>query len=317
MKPIFTGQHPRRRVFAIIGVVLLAAVALGFSAIVLTQDRWQRPQDATINADLDSEAPVETITPETEPLPDAVQEAESEPPAAPPQRLIAITEDGTVVRASVGACPEPAGIVEASFDGGAEWQPSGVEQFGTIRVLGLSASTASTVRLLATNVECQPQALRSFVGGTSWQPADDELATSWYLDLANPTLAHTPIGESELSCSAVSLVGAGERGVALCEDHSLLLSEDQGANWSSPVAVPGSAAVGASEAGFIVASVAEPDCAGVRTRTLREGIVGDPGACVEAVGSDGAISVALRGETAYLWAGDTWLRSEDAGANWQ
>ncbi|MFT4231195.1 MAG: hypothetical protein QM606_00245 [Leucobacter sp.] len=230
--------------------------------------------------------------------------------------MLAVSPGGSLIRAVVGSCPEPAGTVTTSSDGGATWEPSPIESFGVTRVLGLSADEGGLTHMVALNADCAPQAVRSFVSGASWQAADDDLASSWYLDPSSPSTAHSPSGDIELPCAALSLSAAGESAVVLCPDRTVSVTGDQGLNWSDAVAVPGAAAVGLSDGGAVIASANETECAGVRTRTLTGGVLSEPGACAETAVADGEVAVAASGDDLYLWAGEAFVHSADAGATW-
>ena len=77
------------------------------------------------------------------------------------------------------------------------------------------------------------------------------------------------------------------------------------------------AAVGATPSQFVVASAAEPECAGVRTRTFDGAALGAPGGCVDVADAGGGNTAVAGSDTElYLWAGTAFLRSADAGGSW-
>ncbi len=165
------------------------------------------------------------------------------------------------------------------------------------------------------NGDCAPGVSRSFVGGTSWEP--DPGVNGWFIDPSNPLVMHAPSGVVELPCGAVGLSAESARGVVLCSDSTVLVSEDDGVSWSAPMAVPNAAAVGTTAEGYVVASIGEVECAGVRTWLLSGGALGEPGACLE-VGDAGGGQIAVAGGSTgwYLWAGNAFLRSLDQGLSW-
>ncbi|NLA65188.1 MAG: hypothetical protein GX862_04545 [Leucobacter sp.] len=215
----------------------------------------------------------------------------------------------------VGGCPDPAGSLEVSFDDGQTWQTGEAHTVDARRLLQIVATQGDLVRLAAQKAQCATEQLRSFIGGTSWQ-LEPEPSPMWMLDPADATLVHTPIGAHTLPCQAVQLASDGAQGAVLCSDGAVVTSVD-GETWSEPVAVPHGVAIGFTSEGVAVASVGEPECAGVRTRLLAGGAIGAPGACVDVAGA-GDGNTALTGDAGewYLWAGESFLRSADAGQTW-
>lgn len=299
------GGVPRILKFSVLAT--LAVAVLGLSAFALSEQ--PKVEGAGI---------VPTLpTPQPEPTPEPAQEPEVPAYVAPAvQRLLAVgVDDGHVLRATTGACPEPAGGVEVSFDHGVNWEAGVIASVDARRILQLDASDSEIVRMTSLNGDCTPGVSRSFVGGTSWEP--DPGVTGWFIDPSNPLVVHTPSGVVELPCNAVGLSAEAARGVVLCSDSTVLASEDDGANWSAPAVVPNAAAVGVTAEGYAIASVGESECAGVRTRLLSAGALGEPGACLE-VADAGSGQMAVAGHPAgwYLWAGSVFLRSTDQGISW-
>lgn len=233
------------------------------------------------------------------------------------QRFIAMgNADGHVLRGVVGACPDPAGSLEVSFNSGGDWAAGVIASVDGRRLLQVDATSGDLVRLTALGADCAPQVSRSFVGGTSWELDPDQPLT-WYLNPDNARVVHTPTGQVELPCDAVGLSSGANRAVVLCSDSTVTYSDSNGEAWSAPVAAPNAVAAGVVAEGFAVVSAGEPDCDGVRTRLLSDGVLGEPSACV-ALSDATALPTAIGGGSAgwYLWAGDAWLRSSDQGMSW-
>lgn len=301
------GQVPRALTITVVAAV--AIVALALSAFALSQKPEVEGAGTVPTSSLPTPpAPTPNPEPEQPEVPAYVA------PAA--QRLLAVgADDGHVMRAVMGTCPDPRGSLEVTLDHGASWQPGAVASVDARRILQLDASDPEIVRMTSLNGECVAGVSRSFLNGTSWEP--DPGVSGWFTDAANPWVVHTPSGVIDLPCEAVGLSAQAGRGVVLCSDSTVLTSEDNGASWTAPIAVPNAAAVGVTAEGYAVASIAEADCPGVRTRLLSGGALGGPGACV-GVGDAGGGQAAVAGGASgwYLWAGSSFLRSLDQGLNW-
>lgn len=262
-----------------------------------------------------------SVLPEPAPKPEPTEEPEPEAPAfvSPvAQRILAVSETDSdfLMRAWVGSCPDPAGALEVSVDGGASWQSGVIASVDARRLLSL-APTGDIVRFTSqAGPDCETLTARSFVAGTSWE-ADPEPPVIWFIDPANSTVVSTPAGTQTLPCEVVGLSAASTRGIALCNDATVMVSEDDGASWSSPLAVPNAVAVGTVAGGFAVASYSEADCVGTQTRAILGGVLSEPGGCIVGVGStDGTTAIAGGGSAWMLWAGDSMWFSNDAGSTW-
>lgn len=302
----------RTGLLAIVGLALLAVIAVGLTAVAFSGSRGTESDTSLITP----APPVVEETPQ-EPEPEAEPEPEPVPSAAAVQRLLVASETpGHLLRATVGECTEPAGVIEVSFNGGADWSQATTADVLSTKILQLDASMADMVRFVSLDTQCQPQLSRSFVGGLDWGP-DEEIAFVWYLDQNDSSVVHTPGGAQPLPCSGVGLSSMGERAIALCSDTSITVSRDAGVSWTAPVAVPNAAAVGITDAGYVVASANEHECVGVRLRLVSGNGVGEPGQCLAVEGASGGnVAVSSRAGEIFLWAADRFVRSADGGATW-
>lgn len=300
------------KVYALAGLALVAVVAIVLALLALTQSRNGVDTAGTVP----TLTPATTPPPEPEPTPEPEPEPLPEPPTAPvAQRLLAVSPDGTILRAWVGSCEAP-GALEVSFDGGATWVSGATDTIPATRILNIDASDPTITRLASLTPECTPQASRSFIGGTSWEP--DPGAAAWFIDPTNPWGVSSPTGSHQLPCEAVNLSTTGARAIVLCADSSATVSGDTGLSWSAPVAIPSGVAVGATSGNFAVASFGEPECpSGVRTRLFDGVSLSDPGSCVEAPGgTEGQTALAGNNSALLLWAGEALLTSTDFGVSW-
>lgn len=299
------------KVYALAGLALVAVVAIVLALLAVTQNRNGVDTAGTVP----TLTPATTLPPEPEPTPESEPEPLPEPPTAPvAQRLLSVSPDGTILRAWVGSCEAP-GALEVSFDGGTTWVSGATETIPATRIMQIDAEDPTITRLASLNAECAPQFSRSFVGGVSWEPEPD--AGAWFIDPLNTSAIHSPSGVQALPCEAVGLDSAGARAIAMCADASVTTSEDGGASWSPPVAVPYAVAVAVTPEAYAVVSGGEPDCAGVRTRTLSGGALSEPGACLSgADGRDGTVALAAAPGAWFVWVGDSLTRSIDGGLSW-
>lgn len=303
---------PRSVSLTLLGALAaLAVVAVAFAATQLNgtpPNAGELPEGSVVEP---------TAQPEPEPQePEVVEEPAFASPAA--QRILAASADpGHMLRAYVGACPDPAGSIEISFDSGATWQIGSLAGEDVSRILQFDASAPELDRAVVLNENCDVYVLRSFISGVDWDPEPVE-EPSWFVDPSDANLVQTPTGAaSQLPCNAVAFSSAASRAIVLCSDSTVTVSTDAGEQWSSPVAVPNGVSVGASSDAFLVASGAESECAGVRTRVFDGAALGEPGTCLEGEeGLNGEIAVAGGADSWFLWVGDRFARSGDQGVTW-
>lgn len=305
---------PRRVSVAML--VALAVIAVGTVGFAMVQLNGTPDNAGKVPAG--SQTPVAPEpTPEPEPEPEVIEEAPAFVSPVALRLLSASAAQGHLLRGTTGACPDVTGSIEVSFDSGASWQSGSLAGEETTRLLQFDGSAAELDRLAALNGSCESYVLRSFIGGTDWEPAPTA-ESAWFIDPNDANLVHSPTGATTtLPCSAVALASVGDRGIVLCSNSSVTTSTDAGAQWSAPVAVPNGVSVGASADQFLVASGGEAECAGVRTRTFDGAAFGAPGACVSgADGRDGQIALAGGADGWYLWVADAFVRSGDTGGSW-
>lgn len=298
---------PRWVAYSSLGV--LAVGALFVTWLAVNTSGAENPEAGTVPRASVKPLQEEPEEPAPEPAPEVA-------PAPAMQRLLAVSADaGHLLRAQVGACPEPAGGLEVSFDSGVSWESGSLVNAGATRLLQLDGAIAGTDRLVAQNTACEVVQARSFVGGADWEP--EEAGAAWYLDPVDAAVAHTPSGAQALPCQAVGFASHGSRAAALCSESAVTVSADGGASWSALAPIPNAAAVGVTPSGFIVASLGEAECVGVRTRSFDGSTLSEPGTCLDVTGAEGG-NIALAGDdnVGYLWAGDAFVRSSELGRSW-
>lgn len=303
-------DHVRRsRTLVIAGLGALAVAALTLTAAAVMSQRG--------GADSAEVAPAPTFAtpkPQTEPAPEPTAEPVS---IEAPQRILTAGEEpGHLLRAQLAPCAAGDGTIEVSFDDGATWQPALVTDMPGAAIRQLDAHDSTITRATFVDETCQPAGVRSFTGGTAWEP-DEPAVSVWALQNDNAAAAWSPQGATALPCTAVSLIGETSRAIALCSDTSVTTSADAGATWSQPITVSGANAVGVTQSGFIIASLhSDDECVGVRTSLLTGGQLEAAAGCLAGEFAPTSIAVSGSATTQYLWAGDQLFRSLDTGVSW-
>lgn len=306
-------QLPRWVSIAVVAVVaIVAAVTVVFAYLHLQSSV---PGAGTVPPGSVQEpepAPTQTPEPSEEPEP---EEPEWVVPTV--QRLLAVNEaQGHMLRAHIGSCTEP-GMIETSFDGGVTWQQGSTAAIDATKILQLDTTSVPGMdRLVALDGDCDVVYARSFIGGVDW--AENDTAVAWYVDPADSSVVVSPVGRQPLGCEIAGLAASSERAIALCTNSTILVAYDSGGTWSAPVDVPNGVAVGVGAAEFMVASSAEPDCAGVRVRLFDGSALGGQGACIEnADQAAGEIALTIGAEISHVWVGSQLYGSRDLGQNWE
>lgn len=297
------------------GLLVLALIAGGLSAAAVLQGRAaQQLGVAAAEA-----AATQSERPETPGANDpGSDEIDLAPAPATPQRvMVAGATPGHLIRATTGTCPAPAGIIEVSFDDGETWESGRAPDDSASQVLQFDASDPELSHMVSLVADsCQPRAFQSFVGGTTWEPADGTDGR-WYLDPSASQTAHTPLGPVALPCSAVELSASNTRAIVLCDDTTLTISSDSGATWSTPLSVPHAVAVGLAPSQFIYATSGSSDCPDIQLGVVSESGLGPVSTCLDATAAPGQIAIAATNDLVVVWAGDTLSRSFDDGVTWE
>lgn len=266
----------------------------------------------------EEERTVGSPTPEATEAPPAKQEVE---PLSPPdgsasagrtERLVVNADATTAWRATVGQCGSP-GTLERTVDGGQTWEPlpSDLGPVSRLRVLG-----PQSLVMIGGAEECTPTYLRSSDAGSSWTPAGEYLAGSWYLDPADPGTLAGPRGAAPAPCAAMDLAALDTSDAAvLCAGGTLTLTVDGGASWAEVPAPVTATAIGTTDAGYVLAG-SHGACgdAVAGARTGPDGTAQGEPTC--AVAGTGPLAVAGTAGALWLWAGDQVAVSTDGGQSW-
>lgn len=304
-----------------VGLVAFFAFDVGIVAYALNSTR-------TAGESSPSAAPgaMASPSPDATPSPESTASAEIAIPELPvvSTRLLSALNESIAWRAATGLCPETVASPEITSDDGLTWTAtdatgaSGIRSIQSISVGG--AATASLVGQSPT--DCSVMLVRTFVAGEDYEEFAAGLDEVWQVNPLNRQEITSPTGTFAGPCeSAFTLAPRDSLNAAvLCGDGSLALTDDAGASWTAPVATVGAVSLAASETGYLLASVADPVCLGVRIAELGADGTVVPTGCFESQlpveTLIGNVAIAEGDGAVWIWAGDAIGRSLDAGATW-
>ena len=312
------------KTWGIIAVAILAVLALVLSAMALLNSRGEAGPDSDY-----------TYTPDTVAEPDADQDNDaseddetSEEPADPEpapevsldahSRFIALGATEQVIRGEFGSCTGAPGWAEVSEDGGLTWEVSSTEIQEAMQLMGARIGTAGYAELLTLDTLCEPFLLRSYIGGYAWQYAPGEIDSRWFANPLEPDVINTPFGAAEAPCEVIQLSvseSATQVGV-LCEDSTVMTTEDDGASWSTVAESTGAVAIAVQDDRVFALNGAAESCEGLQPQTLNGGSATDLGSCLDIPSGSHEIAVSAYGNDVGVWAGDVFLWSADGGSTW-
>ena len=188
------------------------------------------------------------------------------------------------------------------------------------RILASGKDLASMVGL--SGADCSPQLVRTFVGGDDYEVYQSDLAGTWFANPATPTSLHSASGDVPAPCTIISLAPTDAKSAAvLCADETVRVSADAGATWALLSPITGAITLTAAGGGYLVAVAGNEGCAGVQLVSLTTKLAASQAGCyamaVPAESLPGNVALSSADSTLWLWAGDSVVRSADAGATWQ
>lgn len=278
-------------VSVVIVVVLILAVG-GLSWLAINRAQTPPPTEAprvtpTMGATTPTAAPT--------PTPTATVAAAT----GTDERFLAASE-GVLWRATAGTCGSVEPLLERSSDAGATWSDVTPRYLGIGQILSLSPYTTDQAQMVALmGADCTLQGMRTFTDGEFWEPNDEILASSTYLDPANPAVVVTPAGALDAPCvtPAGARAGGGTTAV-ICGSEASQTTD--AASWA-PLDQTGVLALTVAGDGQI--TTAREDAASCDGMLVAEP---DAATCVPSIPTDAPVAVTLDGQgVPWLWAGDT------------
>ncbi|MFS0712886.1 hypothetical protein ABC195_03320 [Microbacterium sp. 2P01SA-2] len=209
-----TGS-PIARALSVAGVGALALVVIALTALALQHDRSPEPAVAP------TAGPVPSFSFRSEGRPATPTPSPTVAPAAgggAADRFLARSSEGTLWRATAGACDGDEPVVERSDDGGTTWTDVTPRSRGIEQVRALSGLSGTEAELVADLAGCAPQLLRTFTQGRFWDPYPDLLTRATYPSGSAPTVLTSPSGEVSLPCAAPASVRVGAQQTAVICD---------------------------------------------------------------------------------------------------
>ncbi|MGO4784637.1 hypothetical protein [Cryobacterium sp. W22_MBD10_FK3] len=312
-------KSPRRRRWIFAAVIAFVMV----DVLLISWALGARSVDAAT----EPSRPIPTFTPgppTADPTPSPVTASTV---ALPSTRLLSALDDTTAWRATTGACPAGANP-ELTTDAGESWLSTDATNDVEITTLqSLNVVSDTLIELVGLSADdCTPQFAKSFVAGDDYSSYPEQLDGRWYVDPADRSVVHTPIGEAAAPCAAVVALAprldvAGSAAV-LCADTQVFTTANSAETWSEPFQIPGSVNLAVTAVGYVVATVGLPECAGVQLMVLsvESSTVTSTGcllvdASVETM--PGNVAVAEASGTLWLWVGNDVKRSLDGGMAWR
>lgn len=288
------GSVPAWVSIVIVAVLILAVGGLSWLAITRTQT--PPPTEAPrVTPTMGVETPTATPTP----TPTPTSTAQAATGAA--ERFLMVS-NGDLWRAAAGTCGAVEPLLERSTDGGATWADVTPRYRGIQQILALEPYAADQAMIVALMGDgCELQGLRTFTYGQFWEPNGDILASSTYLDPANPAAVVTPAGTLDAPCATPTGVRAGGDTTAVICGSDASQSTDA-ATWS-PLGQAGVLALAVAGDGQITTARADAaSCDGM--------LVAEPSAaiCIPSVPTDAPVAVTLDDDgVPWVWAGDTFV----------
>ena len=315
------GAVSRRRRLLIGGLVLFLAVDVALVAVALNAPH---PTE---------EASGGTASPTVRATPTPTATSKPKPTVAPvaavlPTRLIVARDGELAWRAATGACPATSASPELTTNSGATWKPTdatgptGVRSLQSITIEG--REVASMIGQSA--ADCSTMFVRTYVAGDNYEEYPADLAGVWFVNPLNRAALHSPAGDFSAPCTTVLTLAARDANNAavLCGDQTVFTTTDAAASWSPAMPVSGALNLAPSAAGYVVAAVGAPGCAGVEILSITEPVATPqftPTGCfpsdVAPASFSGNVALSEAAGTLWLWAGDSLSRSGDGGATWQ
>lgn len=286
------GSVPAWVSIVIVAVLILAVGGLSWLAITRTQTP-PPTESPRVTPTMGVETPTATPTPTPTSTVAAATGAD--------ERFLMVNA-GDMWRATAGACGAAEPLLERSTDGGATWSDVTPRYRGIQQILALEPYAADQAMIVALMGDgCELQGLRTFTYGEFWEPNDEILASSTYVDPANPVAVVAPAGTLDAPCATPTGVRAnGGTTAVICGSDASQTTD--AATWSSLDQAGVLALTVAGDGQITTARADAASCDGL--------LVAEPGAatCIPSVPTDAAVAVTLDSAgVPWVWAGETFV----------
>ncbi|OIH95738.1 hypothetical protein BIU92_04355 [Curtobacterium sp. MCBA15_003] len=306
---------PTRRTLVWIAVLVVVLVVVDVVLVALALSRTEPSSNGT-------PGPVPTFSsvprpPSSEPArptssagPSTSATADPAASVVPVRRLLSASTGRDAWRAWSGACGGADGVLEHTEDGGASWTRV---DLGDVRgaVLALRADEAGVSVVIGSGPTCATVVRTSTDGGTTWR---EGVVGSAGIVVGPDGVVLSSGTIAEPCAEPVEAAEADQTVAVVCEDG--LVSRSGSSPWAS-LPVRGVRSLAAEGNVFTVARSAATGCDGVQLASLpSDGTILTPVGCAAGADTSGTVVVARAGTSAWLWAGDDVLVSDDGGLTW-
>lgn len=284
--------------FVVVDIVLVTLAVRHVRGAAPVPDAATPSSPSSASPSPDSPAPT-PATAAPEPIPDDPM-------------LLALAEDGTVLRAVRGSCADGvAPAVSVSTDGGSSFAPVPVD--GSLaEVTGLSASGRRTLRVAGATADCEPVVYGGSAGRDAWQQVAPDDAEMWHLTVGGTEQVHAPGGDVDTPCPVISLTVTGAIR-ALCESGRIIGTDDDGESWVALGTLEDGVAIGYTGPGVGYALAERRGCPAAVVSTGDGGVSWELETCL---GEAPPRAIDAVGDVVVAQVGDQVFRSEDAGDTW-
>ncbi|MDD7930721.1 hypothetical protein [Microbacterium thalli] len=294
------SASPAARALAVVAVVGLALAVVALTVLALQRDTSLDPAAAT-------PAPVPSFS---------FRGSDTPPPSATPsdapplpatsgagERFLAQSSEGTLWRATAGACDGEEPLVERSDDAGQTWADVTPRYRGIERVRALYGFSGTEAEMVVDLAGCEAEWLRTFTQGNFWELYPELLEQATYPSLDAPAVLVTPGGDVPLPCPAPSSIRIGSQQTALVCDGVPQVRVGS-APWT-PLPVDQVVAVDVLGRSTAVARVDPEACAdGLALAWIDDDDAVTPAGCLDAADPAVPTAVAALDDILIVWSGD-------------